>query len=318
MPAIRFSTRLLPAKDAASLFQDEIGRRFINAEMGVNPAYGRPFYFEMAMALGPSLRMVEADFAAVDVTRRAPDLRDGDDGITCFLPTGAPVRSEHADRRGIIRPGGAVLIGHARPGASRWPDNHVTLLMLPRAAFADPAAIDAAAGRVQAPNRPILRLLRAYLRSVWQQAGETGLIPHEAEGNLAAMLQGLAASTPEGMRRAAWPALGPARVAAMREVIRRRATEPGLDMRAVAAAIGVSERSGHLVFATAGLTFSALVAEARLDRVQARLRSGEPGRIIDIALEAGFGDVAHFNRLFRRRFGMTPSDMLHGRDPGAR
>jgi transcriptional regulator GlxA family with amidase domain len=30
-------------------------------------------------------------------------------------------------------------------------------------------------------------------------------------------------------------------------------------------------------------------------------------RIVDVALAAGFGDVAHFNRLFRRRFGDTPS-----------
>ncbi|WP_230646916.1 MULTISPECIES: helix-turn-helix domain-containing protein [unclassified Bradyrhizobium] len=28
----------------------------------------------------------------------------------------------------------------------------------------------------------------------------------------------------------------------------------------------------------------------------------------DLALRAGFGDVHHFTRLFRRRFGMTPTD----------
>jgi AraC-like DNA-binding protein len=29
--------------------------------------------------------------------------------------------------------------------------------------------------------------------------------------------------------------------------------------------------------------------------------------IIDIAFAAGFGDVSHFNRVFRHRFGETPS-----------
>ena len=32
-------------------------------------------------------------------------------------------------------------------------------------------------------------------------------------------------------------------------------------------------------------------------------------RVIDIVLAAGFGDVSHFNRLFRRRYGETPSDV---------
>jgi len=29
-------------------------------------------------------------------------------------------------------------------------------------------------------------------------------------------------------------------------------------------------------------------------------------RVIDIALEAGFSDISHFNRSFRSRFGDTP------------
>ena len=283
MSLIRFSTDALPTRDRAPVFRDLVGRRFINTEMMVNPAYPRPFYFSMALAMGETVRIAEVDFAAVDVHRRAADLHDGDDGVTCFLPTGVPVRSEHRDRRGVIRPGGAVLIGHAAPGASCWPDNHVTLLMFPR----------------------------AYLRSVWRDAEAGAGVPPAVERNLVAIVAGLAAHTADGMRRAAWPALGPARVAAMREVIARRAAEPGLSMREVAAAVGLSERSGHLTFAAAALSFSECLAGARLDLVRARLETGRPGRIIDIALDAGFGDVAHFNRLFRRRFAMTPSDMLH-------
>jgi AraC-like DNA-binding protein len=41
--------------------------------------------------------------------------------------------------------------------------------------------------------------------------------------------------------------------------------------------------------------------------------------IAQIAHESGFGDVSYFNRMFRRRFGVTPSDVReearHKRDP---
>lgn len=49
----------------------------------------------------------------------------------------------------------------------------------------------------------------------------------------------------------------------------------------------------------------------RLDRAHEML--GNPGlahkAISTIAIDAGFGDISHFNHSFRRRFGATPSDV---------
>jgi len=39
-------------------------------------------------------------------------------------------------------------------------------------------------------------------------------------------------------------------------------------------------------------------------------------RISDIALEAGFSDISHFNRLFRARFGDTPRGVRGSWDAG--
>lgn len=56
--------------------------------------------------------------------------------------------------------------------------------------------------------------------------------------------------------------------------------------------------------------------ELRLQKAFALLieRSGGKRRISDIALEAGFSEVSHFNRLFRARFGDTPSGVRRGGD----
>jgi AraC-like DNA-binding protein len=56
----------------------------------------------------------------------------------------------------------------------------------------------------------------------------------------------------------------------------------------------------------------------RLSRAFALL-DGENGtmpKISDAASDAGFGDLSHFNRLFRRKYGLTPTAARgHGASP---
>jgi AraC-like DNA-binding protein len=51
------------------------------------------------------------------------------------------------------------------------------------------------------------------------------------------------------------------------------------------------------------------VLDRRLDRARRMLRDPRLShlKINEIALEAGFPDLSHFNRSFRARFGGTPS-----------
>jgi AraC-like DNA-binding protein len=55
------------------------------------------------------------------------------------------------------------------------------------------------------------------------------------------------------------------------------------------------------------------VLEQRLLRAARLLRDPlhRSRKVSDIAHVAGFNDVSYFHRTFRRRFGMTPSDMRH-------
>jgi AraC family transcriptional regulator len=54
-----------------------------------------------------------------------------------------------------------------------------------------------------------------------------------------------------------------------------------------------------------GTTPHQYLLRMRLRRVAVRLRR-EPGRILDLALDCGFGDVCNFNRVFRAEFGVSP------------
>lgn len=54
-----------------------------------------------------------------------------------------------------------------------------------------------------------------------------------------------------------------------------------------------------------GLTPHQYVRRARLREAAARLMS-ESGKVLDVALDCGFGDVSNFNRAFRAEFGASP------------
>ena len=83
-----------------------------------------------------------------------------------------------------------------------------------------------------------------------------------------------------------------------------------LSPRTVAAHLGVTPRYVHMLFEQEGTSFTQWVIKQRLVRSSKMLldpRMAERS-ISEIAFAAGFGDLSHFNRTFRRHFGKTPSD----------
>jgi AraC-like DNA-binding protein len=66
-----------------------------------------------------------------------------------------------------------------------------------------------------------------------------------------------------------------------------------------------------------GTTPHQYLLRTRLRRVAVRLRT-ESAKILDIALECGFGDVSNFNRVFRAEFGVSPRVYRNQRGKSAR
>ena len=56
-----------------------------------------------------------------------------------------------------------------------------------------------------------------------------------------------------------------------------------------------------------GVTPHQYVLRARLREAALRL-AGDASRVLDIALDCGFGDISNFNRAFRTEFGVTPRE----------
>jgi AraC-like DNA-binding protein len=99
-----------------------------------------------------------------------------------------------------------------------------------------------------------------------------------------------------------------ARHSAVLDHIATHFQDPELSLEIVARCQGISPRYLQRLMTSSGSSFTGCVNELRLQRAFKLLTEPHTStqRISDIALEVGFSDVSHFNRLFRTRFGNSP------------
>ncbi|MFC5952141.1 helix-turn-helix transcriptional regulator [Pseudonocardia lutea] len=95
-------------------------------------------------------------------------------------------------------------------------------------------------------------------------------------------------------------------VAQLRLVVRRRAADPELTGTALAQHVGWSLRQVQAVLQREGTTPSTLIRETRLQL--ARTLLGGTATITAVARASGFRSIDAFEKTFRRRHGMSPSE----------
>jgi AraC-like DNA-binding protein len=83
-------------------------------------------------------------------------------------------------------------------------------------------------------------------------------------------------------------------------------SDPEFSLAKVAQSLGISPRYLQRLLNRSGTSFTAHVTELRLKQAFMLLEARDLSDVCNIALQAGFSDISHFNRLFRSRFGDTP------------
>lgn len=122
----------------------------------------------------------------------------------------------------------------------------------------------------------------------------------------------------ELLRAAVEPCVPTGRAAtreAMRAEIRRyvktHLQDPELGPASIARAYAISVRALHALFEDVDASVAGLVRTERLARCLEDLQRPNGGSVTDIAFRWGFCDAAHFSRVFKRAFGVTPSEVRH-------
>ncbi|WEK52268.1 MAG: helix-turn-helix domain-containing protein [Candidatus Kaistia colombiensis] len=306
---MQFSTHALPHHERFPIFCEEIVRRAVALDIvrhDDDPFEGR---IDICHA-GP------ADIAIISTSAasylRTPSLvRDGSDALFAFLCVEGRMMAAQGEQRQIA-PGEGILCDSSQSGGIRM--ETATRYWAVRTSRANIAALmprlDRFAGAPLGDHGLALRLLTRYLEGLFSDdtaiGGTTAKVFGEHLIDLIAVSLGASGEAREQAE------VGGVRAARRAEILRTIATQsrdPKLSAARVAARLGVTPRYVHTLLEETGQTFAQHVLNSRLGMVLRRLRDPATSqlKIIDIASEAGFTDLSHFNRSFRRRFGDTPT-----------
>lgn len=160
-------------------------------------------------------------------------------------------------------------------------------------------------------------VLADTLRSIFAQ--RTTLAPADFRESANAVLALLAGALRSAARDAAEEASSVEHyhLERVKAFVRERLSDPDLDVKQIADAMALSPRYIHRLFERGSMTLMQWITAQRLDACHRELSA--PGRLKQpvyvIAQAWGFVSQAHFSRVFRARFGVSPSAVRTGRSP---
>jgi AraC-like DNA-binding protein len=219
------------------------------------------------------------------------------------------------DRETSIRRGDAFLLRCGARTQVRVPEGgQFMCLRLPRSSIQTSVAdLDSAYCRPIPRDTPSLRLLKRYLGvfDVTDEALAAPAVQHSAVTHIYDLLALVLGATRDAAHIAEARGMRAARLKAIKDDIARHLREESLSVGAVAARHKVTPRYVQRLFEESGVTFTEYVIAQRLARAHRLVCDPQLSErtLTAIARDVGFGDRSYFNRAFRRRYGVTPSDL---------
>jgi AraC family transcriptional regulator, positive regulator of tynA and feaB len=103
-------------------------------------------------------------------------------------------------------------------------------------------------------------------------------------------------------------------ITTIKKYIESHLDDPDLGPQGLAVRFSISLRYLHLLFARFGTSVSRWILDRRLERCRRELVVAGPHKnITDVAFAWGFNDAAHFSRVFKNRYGVTPREYRRGK-----
>jgi AraC-like DNA-binding protein len=300
----RFSTDDLPPDQRFALWSEGFVHRRMEMDFIDHSTNGLRFTVEFIPLGGVAAGIVRG---TPSTFIRKPI--DGNDALYMVVNRAGRFRVVQQQQEFDLAVGDAAVFDNRRRSEFHCLDQGETWsLSLPREALRHLVRdVDRTIERHIAASNPALRLLVGYLATLF--ALDDIAEPELAGIHIADLVASALGARQEAETTIEERGVRVARLRGVLEAIAQSAGDPNLAPAGVAAGLGVSVRYLHRLLEDSGRTFSEHLLERRLERAHRLLRDPRLAyrKISEIALEAGFSDLSHFNRSFRRRFAETPS-----------
>jgi AraC-like DNA-binding protein len=307
----RLSTRDVPPSERLSFVHDFVSRNVARLEF--TPETAGPPEIELAALMLPGdINVGEAFYTPIRGARTRELLQDGKHGYFVTVHTSDYEFSVEGKEPVKVAAGDVTILNQGLISEFRLPHTRVDVLSIAHAKLAPLVpGIDLKSHHCLPRSAAGADLLLGYAGLLRNTA------PHSERGAelAAAYLCDLVALVLDqrGARDRSEGAIRAARLDLAKTHIGEGLGDPELTVERVARRQGVSVRYIHKLFESEGASFSEYVRDRRVELAYRMLRNAPKDRkipISTIALDCGFGDISNFNRTFRRRYGITPSELL--------
>jgi AraC-like DNA-binding protein len=306
---VRFSTTDLRERDRVPIWRETFSRAAL--KLDIAPHDDTSFHAELTMLALPGLGISWGHNSRQRAERTRELIAGGDDDLCLIIGQKGDAALQQMGREAQLGAGDALMVSGAEVGIADCSDgfSHFTL-KLPRRALA--SRITDVDGAVMRPpvDSSALKLLLAYLRVARDDpAFITPELGHLAATHIYDLVAVAMGATRDAAELARMRGVRAARMRSILEQIKSRFADPSFSPRTVATKLQVSPRYVQELLQETGASFTERVLEMRLQKARSMLMSpvAHPSAVGEIAYACGFNEVSYFNRRFRRRFGVSPT-----------
>lgn len=230
------------------------------------------------------------------------------------LPRATSVEFRQLGRDVRCDPGGFIIERGDEPYRFMYErPNDLYVLKVSRRALAE---------RVRQPDRFCARVIDAttgtaglfatMISHAQSQLNTLTPTARETIGRQLLELLGLALNDASNTSESGYSSVRAAHLYRVEKYIRANLKSPDLSPDLIAESCGISKRYLHDLFKDVNSTVSQQIRDQRLVAARDRLQASRDLPISEVAYRFGFADQAQFSRLFKTKFGATPSEFQRG------